>query len=100
MLFLSYYTSIIPNCIEWCKVDETHTMTQLIPEMTLYFPVVIDSSNIISSSEKAKALRQKKVRNLLITNAAYKKATINIFAFTKKYTIHLLKKVDEELNKQ
>ncbi len=100
VLFLSYYTSIIPNCIEWCKVDETHTMTQLIPEMTLYFPVVIDSSNIISSSEKAKALRQKKVRNLLITNAAYKKATINIFAFTKKYTIHLLKKVDEELNKQ
>lgn len=22
VLFLSYYTSIIPNCIEWCKVDE------------------------------------------------------------------------------
>lgn len=99
-LFLSYYTSTIPNCIEWCKVDETHTMTQLIPEMTNYFPVVIDSLNIVSPSEKAKALKQKKVRNLLITNAVYKKATINIFALTKKYTIHLLKKVDDELNKQ
>lgn len=98
-LFLSYYTSIIPSCIEWCKVDETHTMTQLIPEMSLYFPVVIDSLHIISPSEKAKALQQKKVRNLLLANAAYKKATIYTFAFTKKYTIHLLKKVDDELKK-
>lgn len=99
-LFLSYYTSIIPNCIEWCKVDETHTMTQLIPEMSIYFPVVIDSLNIISPSAKAKALRQKKVRNLLLASATYKKATIHTFAFTKKYTIQLLKKVDEELKKQ
>ncbi len=99
-LFLSYYTSIIPNCIEWCKVDETHTMTQLIPEMSLYFPVVIDSLNIISASEKAKALRQKKLRNLLLANATYKQATLHTFAFTKKYTKKLLKKVDDELKKQ
>ena len=98
-LFLSYYTSIIPGCIEWCKVDETHTMTQLIPEMSIYFPVVIDSLHIISPSEKAKALRQKKVRNLLLASATYKKATLYTFASTKNYTIHLLKKVDEELKK-
>lgn len=99
-LFLSYYTSIIPNCIEWSKVDETHTMTQLIPEMSLYFPVVIDTSNIVSASEKAKALRQKKLRNLLLTNATYKQATIQTFAFTKIYTKKLLQKVDDELKKQ
>lgn len=99
-LFLSYYTSVIPNCIEWCKVDETHTMTQLIPEMSLYFPVVIDSLNIVSASEKAKALRQRKMRNLLLTNATYKNATTYTFAFTKKYTKKLLQKVDEELSKQ
>lgn len=100
ILFLSYYTSVIPNCTEWCKVDETHTMTQLIPEMSLYFPVVIDSLNIVSASEKAKALRQKKVRNLLLTNTTYKNAAIYTFAFTKKYTKKLLQKVDEELNKE
>ncbi|MFN8347977.1 MAG: hypothetical protein U0X91_23435 [Spirosomataceae bacterium] len=98
-LFLSYYTSVIPSCTEWCKVDETHTMTQLIPEMSLYFPVVIDSLHLVSASEKAKALRQKKVRNLLLTNAAYKDATIYTFAITKKYTKKLLQKVDQELNK-
>ena len=99
-LFLSYYTSIIPNCIEWCKVDETHSMTQVIPEMSLHFPAVFDSLNIVSASEKAKALRQKKLRNLLLTNATYKEVTIQTFALTKKYTIQLLKKVDDELKKQ
>ncbi|WP_428659532.1 hypothetical protein [Runella sp.] len=97
-LFLSYYTSIIPYCIEWCKVDETHTMTQLIPEMSIYFPVVPDSLNLVSSQEKANYLRTKKLRNLLLANAAYKKVTINAFVFTKKATVNLLKKVDDELN--
>jgi hypothetical protein len=98
-LFLSYYTAIIPYCAEWCKVDETHTMTQLIPEMSIYFPVVVDSLNIVSSQEKAKFLRLKKMRNLLLTNAAYKKEAINVFVFTKKATINLLKKVDVALKK-
>ncbi|GAB4007207.1 hypothetical protein GCM10028808_10660 [Spirosoma migulaei] len=99
MLFLSYYTSTIPYCIEWCKIDETHTMTQLIPEMSSYFPVVIDSLNLVSSQEKIKALRIKKLRNLLLANAVYKKETINTFIFTKKTTINLLKKIDDELKK-
>ncbi|MVM39122.1 hypothetical protein GO730_18870 [Spirosoma sp. HMF3257] len=97
--FLSYYTSTIPYCTEWCKIDETHTMTQLIPEMSIYFPVVIDSLNIISSKEKIKALKVKKLRNLLLANTIYKKETINTFVFTKKATINLLKRVDDELRK-
>lgn len=98
-LFLYYYTSTIPYCAEWCKVDEMHTMTQVIPEMSIYFPVVIDSLNIVSLQEKIKALRLKKLRNLLLTNAIYKKEAINIFVLTKKVTINLLKKVDDELKK-
>jgi hypothetical protein len=96
-LFLSYYTSTIPYCTEWCKIDETHTMTQLIPEMSIHFPVVIDSLNIVSSQEKTKALRIKKLRNLLLANAVYKKEAITTFVITKKAAIHLLKKIDDEL---
>ncbi len=97
--FLSYYTSTIPYCTEWCKIDETHTMTQLIPEMSIYFPVVTDSLNVISSQEKAKSVRLKKLRNLLLANSAYKKATIDAFVLTKKASIGLLKKIDDELKK-
>lgn len=99
-LFLYHYTSTIQNCLEWCEVDKTHTMTQLIPEMTIYFPVVADSLNKVSSSEKAKALKVKKLRNLLLANATYKKVTIQFFNITKKSTKALLKKVDEELEKE
>jgi hypothetical protein len=99
-LFLSYYTSILPNCTEWCKVDETHTMTQVIPEMSIYFPVVADSRNVVSPSEKAKALRGRKLRNLLLANAVYKEATVQTLSYTKKVTTNLLKKVDEELAKE
>lgn len=98
-LFLSYYTSTIPYCTEWCKIDETHTMTQLIPEMSTFFPVVIDSLNRVSSPEKIKALRLKKLRNLLLANAIYKKEAINSFVITKEVTINLLQKVDDELQK-
>ena len=97
--FLSYYTSVIPNCTEWCKIDETHTMTQLIPEMSIYFPVVIDSLNIVSSQEKIRALKQKKLRNLLLANAVFKKEAISAFILTKKASLNLLKKVDDELKK-
>ena len=96
-LFLYHYTSTIPNCVEWCKVDETHTMTQLIPEMTIYFPVVADSLNRVSPLEITKALRGRKLRNLLLANSTYKKTTILFFRMTQKSTKALLKKVDEEL---
>ena len=98
-LFLSYYTSTIPYCLEWCKIDETHTMTQLIPEMSIYFPVVTDSLNVVSSQEKIKAVRQRKLRNLLLINSVFKKEAISIFIPTKKAAVNLLKKVDDELKK-
>ena len=96
-LFLYYYTSIIPFSTEWCKIDETHTMTQLIPVMSIYFPVVADTSNAITSQEKIKALRLKRIRNLLLANCVYKKEAINTFVSTKIVTVALLKKVDDEL---
>lgn len=99
-LFLSYYTSKVPFCIEWCKIDETHTMTQLIPEMSIYFPILIDSLNVVTPQEKAKSLKQKKLRNLLLVNSGFKKATINTLTMTKKSTLNLLKKVDEELQRE
>ena len=98
-LFLSYYTLTIPYCLEWCKIDETHTMTQLIPEMSNYFSVVTDSLNIVSPQEKIKAVRIKKLRNLLLINSAFKKEAISIFIPTKKAAVSLLKKVDDELKK-
>jgi hypothetical protein len=97
--FLAYYTSSVPNCAEWCKIDEMHTMTQTIPEMSIYFPVVVDTFNIVSSKEKINALRLKKLRNLLLANALYKKMTVNTLTFTKKATINLIEKVDDELRK-
>jgi hypothetical protein len=75
-------------------------MTQLIPEMSIYFPVVTDSSELIATDEKIKALRIKKLRNLLLANATYKKETINTLVLTKKVAADLLKKVDIELKKQ
>ena len=41
----------------------------------------------------------KKIRNLLLANAIYKKEAITTFVATKKATINLLKKVDDELKK-
>lgn len=99
-LFLSYYTSRVPYCTEWCKIDETHTMTQLIPEMSIYFPILVDSLNVVTLQEKAKSLKQKKLRNLLLLNSGFKKATINTLTMTKKSTLNLLKKVDEELQRK
>ena len=68
--------------------------------MSIYFPVVADSRNVVSPSEKAKALRGRKLRNLLLANAVYKEATVQTLSYTKKVTTNLLKKVDEELAKE
>lgn len=95
--FLSYYTLIAPYCTEWCGVDKMQTMTQLIPEICIYFPVVIDSSNVISVQEKIKSLKIRKIRNLLIMNAAYKQEVIKAFIFTKEIAKKLLKRIDDAL---
>ncbi len=98
--FLAYYTLIVPYSTEWCTVDKTQTMTQLIPEMTIYFPVVIDTQNIVSSLEKTRSLRTRKLRNLLLTSATYKQETIKTFMLTKEVCKGLLKRVDDELKEQ
>jgi hypothetical protein len=95
--FLSYYTLVTPYCIEWSEVDKMQTMTQLIPEMSIYFPVVPDKSNIVSVQEKIKSLKLKKIRNLMIMNATYKQEVINTLVFTKEVAKKLLKRIDDEL---
>jgi hypothetical protein len=95
--FLSYYTLIMPYCNEWTAVDKMQIMTQLIPEMSIYFPVVPDKSNIVSLQEKIKSLKIRKIRNLLITNAAYKQEVINTLIFTKEVAKNLMKRIDDEL---
>jgi hypothetical protein len=88
---------IAPYCTEWTAVDKMQTMTQLIPEISIYFPVVVDTSNVVSVQEKIKSLRVRKVRNLLIMNAAYKQEVIKAFIFTKEIAKKLLKRIDDEL---
>lgn len=95
--FLSYYTFVTPYCNEWTAVDKMQTMTQLIPEISIYFPVVVDTSNVVSVQEKIKSLKIRKVRNLLIMNAAYKQEVINTFMFTKEAAKKLLKRIDDAL---
>lgn len=79
--FLAYYTLVIPYCSEWIEVDRTQTMTALIPEMSIYFPVVPDTLNLVSTQEKIKSLRVKKLRNLLLTSSAYKKKGSDKYAY-------------------
>ncbi len=98
-LFFNYYTLMIPYCIEWCDVDKNVTMTQLIPEMTKFLPVVKDSLNIVSATEKIKALKTNQIRNLLLTNAVYKQEAAKAFLFTKAYAKNLIQKIEEELAK-
>ncbi len=98
--FLTYYTFVVPYCNEWTTVDKTHTMTQLIPEMSIYFPVVKDSLNLVSTQEKTNALRIKKLRNLLLTNYTYKLEVINTFSRTKIAAKNLLTRVEAELEKK
>ena len=96
---LGYYTVLIPYVREWCKVDENQTMTQLIPEMSNYFSVVIDSLNIISASEKMNALKMPKIRNILLTNKAYKNETVKTFKGAKNSAKKLIERIDKVLKK-
>jgi hypothetical protein len=94
---LGHYTLVIPSSEEWSNVDKNYTMTQLIPEMSIYFPVVPDPTNMVSAAQKFKALRVQKLRNLLLTNATYKQATIQSFMTTKIYSEKLVKRIEDEL---
>ena len=74
------------------------TLYQIIPEMSHYFSVV-DSTNMVSATKKIKALRLQKLRNMLLNNAAYKQAAIDVFMSTKIYYEKLIKRIWDELKK-
>lgn len=96
---LGHYTSLIPYVKEWCEVDKTHTMTQIIPEMSNYFPVVMDSMNVISASQKIKYLKTPKLRHLLMTNLAYKKEVIKALNIANVNSKRLIARIDKALKK-
>lgn len=94
---LGHYTSLIPYVNEWCQVDETHTMTQLIPEMSLYFPVVIDTMNLVSASQKVQSIKTPKLKYLLITNLTYKKEAAKAIKLANASTKNLIAVIDKAL---
>jgi hypothetical protein len=96
---LGHYTTLIPYGKEWCDVDKTHTMTQLIPEMSRYFPVVIDTTVAFPASQKIAALKTPKLRHLIITNLAYKKEALNVVKMTNANTKKLIARIDKALKK-
>jgi hypothetical protein len=97
--FLAYYTHYVPHCNEWSTVYKTVIMNELIPEMTNYFPIVDDKLNLITPKQKIDALREKKLRNILLQCAAYKQAVIMTYERTKTVATKLLKRIDLELGK-
>lgn len=94
---LGHYTTLIPYVKEWCDVDKTHTMTQLIPEMSNYFPVIVDTLNMVPASQKLKYLQTPKLKHLLITNLAYKKEAIKTIEMVKNNTKRLIARIDKVL---
>jgi hypothetical protein len=96
---LGYYTSLMPYVQEWCEVDKTHTMTQLIPEMSNYFPVVIDTTGMAPAATKIQALKKPKLRNLLITNLVYKKEAFKALKMANIATKRLVARIDKVLIK-
>ena len=96
---LGHYTSVIPFAKEWAEVDKTHTMTQLIPEMSNYFPVVIDSTDMVSASQKVKFLKTPKLKHLLLTNLTYKKEAIKALNFASSNSKRLIIRIEKALKK-
>jgi hypothetical protein len=96
---LGHYTSLLPYVKEWCDVDKTHTMTQLIPEMSHYFPPIIDTNGIVSANKKIEYLKTPKLRYLLITNLAYKKEAVKSIKMASGNTKRLLGMIDRALKK-
>lgn len=96
---LGHYTTLIPYVKEWCEVDKTHTMTQLIPEMSNYFPVVIDTMGLVSASQKIKYLKTPKLKHLLITNLTYKKEAVKTIKMANANTKRLIARIDKALKR-
>jgi hypothetical protein len=96
---LGHYTLTIPGCVEWANIDKNYTMSQIIPEMTNSFPVVPEGSNMVSNTQKIKALRNQKLRNLLLNSVTYKQATGSVFQITKSNATNLIRRINRELSK-
>ena len=90
---------LIPFVKEWCEVDKNHTLTQLIPEMSNYFPVIIDTTNFVPAGQKMKALQTPKLKHLLMTNQVYKKETIKTLEMVKANSKRLISRIDRVLKK-
>lgn len=96
---LSHYTITIPGCIEWSNVDKNYTMSQILPEMSNYFPVVANEGSEVSSSQKVKALKIQKLRNLLTNSTAFKEAALFYFEHSKNNSKKLIHRIDKALKK-
>jgi hypothetical protein len=96
---LGHYTGLVPYVKEWCEIDKTHTMTQIIPEMSHYFPVVIDTMGWVTPAQKVKLLKTPKLKYLLLTNVMYKKETIKSLKMANANTKRLINKIDKALKK-
>lgn len=94
---LGHYTSFIPYVKEWCEIDKMHTMSYLIPEMSNYFPVVMDTFNFVSNAEKVKYLKTQKLRNLLLTNLTYKREANKTLYLANARTKKLIARIDKAL---
>ncbi len=95
---LMHYTSLMPYVKEWCETDKSHTMTQLIPEMSNYFPVVIDTFNMVSNQDKVKYLRTPKLRHLLLTNMLYKVEAMKALHLAAGNSKKLINRIDKVLS--
>lgn len=96
---LGHYTGLLPYVQEWCGVDKSHTMTQLIPEMSNYFPVVIDPFDPMPAAQKVKLLKTPKLRHLLVTNLTYKKEAAKSLKMANAGTKRLIARIDKALKK-
>jgi hypothetical protein len=94
---LSHYTGRIPLAKEWCDIDKTFTMSYVIPEMSNYFPVVMDSLDLITNAQKVKYLKIPKLRHLLLNNMVYKKEAIKNLHIANDNTKRIIARIDKVL---
>jgi hypothetical protein len=96
---ISYYTVTLGYCNECTAATKAHTETQVMPEITNYFSIVEDSIRPIPIAQKIEALKIRKLRNLLLTNIVYKKATLSAFERTINHSKKIIGRIDKVLKK-
>jgi hypothetical protein len=96
---LRHFTGVVPYVKEWCEVDKMHTLTYLIPEMSNYFPVVIDTMGWVTPEQKVRYIKTPKIRYLLQTGIVYKREAVNSLKMANANTKRLIGWIDRELAK-